>query len=248
MLYDILDINYNDLISIVGAGGKTTTMFYLAEEVKNKNMKVLVTTTTAIYYPKEKYIDEIIVSNKEDYDWTNIKKGTVIVIGRGVSKEGKLLGIDSALVNEIYIKGSFDLILVEADGANKKPIKASAYHEPVIPTYTTKVIGIIGLDCIGKSINNDNVYRPEIFCNITGTKINQFISCETIINLILSSNGLFKGALDKSKKYLILNKADNDERLKAGVHIAQNIIKAKNHNIEDIILTSFYTDFIEKVI
>lgn len=248
MLHDILDINHNDLISIVGAGGKTTIMFHLAEEAKKKSMKVLVTTTTAIYYPKEKFIDEIIVSDKEDYDWTDIKKGTITVIGRSMSKEGKLLGIDSALVNDIYKKNSFDLILVEADGANKKTVKASAYHEPVIPTYTTKVIGIIGLDCIGKSISDKNVYRPEIFCNITGSKMNQLISCETIINLTLSSNGLFKGALDRSKEYLILNKADNDKRHKEGIYIAQNIKKAKNHNIEDIILTSLHTDFIEKVI
>lgn len=248
MLCNILDVNSNDLISIIGAGGKTTTMFYLAEEAKRKNMKVLVTTTTAIYYPREKYIDEVIVSDKEDYNWSSIKKGTITVIGRSVSKEGKLLGIDSSLVNIIFKEGFFDLILVEADGANKKPVKASAYHEPVIPTYTTKVIGVVGLDCLGKSISYNNVYRPEIFCNITGAKMNQIISKEMITKLILSPKGLFKGALDKSEKYLILNKADNDERRRKGICIAQYIKKIKKHSINNIIITSFLNEFIEKVI
>ena len=47
-LSDYIGLEEKDVISFVGAGGKTTMMFKLAEEL-GRNSKVLVTTTTKIY-------------------------------------------------------------------------------------------------------------------------------------------------------------------------------------------------------
>lgn len=56
-LYEKLNLNIKtgEIISLVGGGGKTTTLYMLANELKNKNKKVLVTTTTAIYSPERGY-------------------------------------------------------------------------------------------------------------------------------------------------------------------------------------------------
>ena len=39
-------------ISVVGAGGKTTLIYRLAEELKEKGLRVLITTTTKMYVPE----------------------------------------------------------------------------------------------------------------------------------------------------------------------------------------------------
>jgi signal recognition particle GTPase len=55
-LYAALDIDLNkdELLCFVGAGGKTTAMFSLAKELRKHAKKVLVTTTTALFYPDER--------------------------------------------------------------------------------------------------------------------------------------------------------------------------------------------------
>ena len=60
-LYKSFDINLTkkEIISFVGGGGKTTTMFSLAEELKAMGKKVLVTTTTKIFVPNEDQFDKI---------------------------------------------------------------------------------------------------------------------------------------------------------------------------------------------
>ena len=42
------------------------------------------------------------------------------------------------------------LVLIEADGARRLPLKVPAEHEPVIPEMTTHVLSVYGLDSIGK--------------------------------------------------------------------------------------------------
>ncbi len=229
-IYEWFDMNFakKEMISFVGGGGKTTSIFKLAKELKNRNKKVLVTTSTAIYYPNEGDYDELIVNNLIDISSIDkIKEGSVTIIGREVSKENKLLGLSKKVIDEIYDLKLFDYILVEADGSKRKSIKSPADHEPVIPNYTDKVVGVIGIDCIGKKINVENVHRPELFCDITNSKMEEIINEEKIFKLITHCKGLFKGTSKECKKYILLNKVECDERKKIALQIIELVIKSK---------------------
>ena len=46
-----LDLHRECIITIVGAGGKTTLMFRLADELAKSGLRVVVTTTVKIYRP-----------------------------------------------------------------------------------------------------------------------------------------------------------------------------------------------------
>ena len=56
-LADLCIRNYK-MISFVGAGGKSTLMYALAEKISRRGRKVLVSTTTHIYEPKENFARE----------------------------------------------------------------------------------------------------------------------------------------------------------------------------------------------
>jgi probable selenium-dependent hydroxylase accessory protein YqeC len=101
---------------------------------------------------------------------------------------------------------------VEADGSKRRPIKAPAHYEPVIPTETTRVIGVIGLDALGKTITEDFVHRPTLFCSITGKKMGDTIDRKCFTDLILSEDGLFKNVPQGCRKYVVFNKADHADR------------------------------------
>lgn len=241
-----IDTSKFQLISLVGAGGKTTTMFSIAEESKKLERRVLVTTTTAIYYPRKEQCDNVIVGSFDIDSIKNLEKGTITVLGKGVSDEGKLIGINKEKIDEIYRYKLFDTILVEADGSKRKSIKAPANYEPVIPDCTKKVIGIIGLDSIGMEINENNVHRPKLFCSVTGENIGDIIDINTIASLIISSDGLFKGLKNNTKKYLILNKAD-DLSLQNNAYKIINKIKKEKFKLNSAVIASYYNKIFMRV-
>ena len=217
-LYEALnmDLNISELISLVGAGGKTSTMFRLAQELKVLGKKVLVTTTTNIAFSETTKADCVILDSSKDISSLfRVEPGTIVCLGSStVGDQEKLKGIEREFVGKIYREHLFDYILVEADGSKRRPIKAPAHYEPVIPRETTRVIGVIGLDALGKSITEDYVHRPSLFCSITGKKMGDTIDRKCLTDLILSDDGLFKDAPHGSRKYVVFNKADHADRVK----------------------------------
>ena len=220
-IYDGLGLNIKkrEVVSLVGGGGKTTTMFQLGKELKGLNKKVLVTTTTAIFNPVEDEYDDYFLKDIDNGFTPN--DGSITVFGEKVEK-GKLLGGPVLKLEEIIERNLFDFILIEADGAKKKPIKAPASHEPVVPKHTTKTIGIIGLDCLEKRIE-EIVHRPEIFLEIVGKGLQDVVDEYDIIKLVLDDEGLFKGAI--GERILLLNKACEGKIILKGEKIRRMLFK-----------------------
>lgn len=99
-----------------------------------------------------------------------------------------------------------DVILIEADGARRLPLKVPAAWEPVIPEMTDLVIGVIGLDCLGKAIK-DTVHRPESAAEFLGKSSEEKITEEDIIRIAESDQGLRKSVGYREFR-VFLNKAD----------------------------------------
>lgn len=232
-LYEVLDITLkeNELICFVGAGGKTTSLFRLAKELKESKKRVLVTTTTAIYSPDKNHCDQVIIDITEGSGAMKKRIDPCIcALGREVTAENKLLGVDKEYLTNLFREKAFDYILVEADGSRQRPIKAPADHEPVIPNSTTKVVGVIGLDALGGQICSDSVHRSEHFCRLTGRSMDDRIDEEVVAKLILAPEGLFKSVPGGARNYVLFNKADNRERKKSAVRI----IEALTRDVPDL--------------
>ncbi|KUO76509.1 MAG: hypothetical protein APF77_04510 [Clostridia bacterium BRH_c25] len=238
-LYSLINIKLEkkEMICLVGAGGKTSAMFRLARELSSEGKKVLATTTTAIYYPERKHYDEMLISDEESMDlFNNISDDCITVFGRSLSPEGKLMGVSPEFLDAVYLKGIFDYIIVEGDGSKGRPIKAPAEHEPVIPSHTTRLLGLIGLDSIGKEVCREYVHRPEHFCKILDCSEGDIIDTEMIIRLAVHKKGLFKAAPALSERYLILNKAEGEREKKAAADIAKKLLYDKCE-LEGIIIS-----------
>lgn len=223
-----LDINKKEIISFVGGGGKTTTIYALAKELIKAKKRVLISTTTKVFNPKKQEYDYYFLGNinREFIP----PKGTITVLGEFV-KDKKLVGLSREKIDRIIDRHMFDFILIEADGSKRKSIKAPATHEPIIPTRSTLTVGVIGLDCVGKPIDEDIVHRSELFRKIPGNENLGIIDECSITNLILARNGLFKES--KGKKILLLNKADENEKICIGKNIRD---KLKSKGFTNIVL------------
>ena len=203
-LKDIIGIEKGQVVSIVGAGGKTTLMFKLANELKDKG-KVLVTTTTKIYKPNKNEVD-YLSTGKEGYEFIkNNKAYGIYAYGEDINKEDKLIGIEPNLVE--YLKSNFDYILIEADGSKRKDLKAWNENEPIICSVNNKYIGVLSLNTIDIEINNNNIHRIEEFLNLANSNIGEKVSLDILIEIIFNKKGLFKSSVGEN--ILFLNKAEN---------------------------------------
>lgn len=209
-LVDVFNIKNKDIITIVGAGGKTSLMFS-ASSLLRKDYKVLVTTTTNIYVPDSKTVkfDKLcLINNDEELDsiLKNDKNG-IYVIGSKIkdnSNKPKLKGLTFEMLDKI--SPFFDILLIEGDGSKEKPLKGWIDSEPVVYDKTTKTIGVIDINSIGLEINEDNIHRLDNFLNIVSDNKSSKVNVNHLKNITLNKNGLFK--LSKGEKILFINKSE----------------------------------------
>jgi len=225
MLTKVLELDKKSIISVVGAGGKTTFVNTLAKELRSQ-YRVLLTTSTKIYIPKN--YDYLIIGSKELEKYYYKPNKGIYVYGKEISSEQKLIGVD--IVPKI-----FDHVLIEADGAKNKEIKGWNDYEPVIISDTSITVGIISIEALGIVVNNNNVHRLKRFINITNTTENALITINDLIKVIIDIRGLFKNAL--GRKILFINKVETDIQVSSAKKII-NYLKKNNVFLERVIIGS----------
>lgn len=146
--------------------------------------------------------------------------------------ERKLAGVDKEFIEKLHQEELFDSILVECDGSKRKPIKAAAHYEPVVPDNTTRTIGVIGLDAVGQPIDEEHVHRAEIFADVVGRRLGELLDAPAVVELIVSPQGLFKGVPESSPRYVLLNKADNGKRRDCAAAIAAGLQQKTGARLE----------------
>ncbi len=227
-LSHILGIKKNSVIAVTGGGGKTTTIYKLAREVADDGWSVLITTTTAMLHPdlESRDYDQLFITKNPPIPPEKKWDSGITVAARIFDhKTGKTLGFDPDTINRLSAAAIYDLILVEADGAKNRPIKAPADHEPVIPNSTDMILGLIGLDALDKTLNEDHVHRPQQLSDLSGVPLDSPITGQVIESLIHSPLGIFKGSPAPARKIVILNKAAASDHTEQGREIGEAVIK-----------------------
>src|SRR5574341_1710032 len=136
-LQKAFDISPGEVVALIGAGGKTSTMVALGHELAEAGMRVLATTTTRIG------VDQLDLMPYA----TTLDEGTrhlSLALGEnrfvflyGGIRGSKVYGPGEEMIPRLLDSVDSDVLLIEADGARGLPLKAPKSHEPVIPHETT---------------------------------------------------------------------------------------------------------------
>ncbi|MBP2097947.1 selenium cofactor biosynthesis protein YqeC [Enterococcus rivorum] len=198
------DFQGQQIISIIGSGGKTSLMWYLANCYRQE--KVLVSTTTKIGYPVKRRHDFFYSSHFSALE----KVGQGITLAGTLVADGKKLGMIplKALKKNLL---TFDKIFLEADGSKQLPLKGWADFEPVILPETTVTIGILPIIALGKKANEETVHRLPIFLKTTGMAEGDTITEKSMALIISSAFGLWEKS--RGEKILCLNQVESTEQL-----------------------------------
>ena len=135
--------NKKRIISVIGAGGKTTLLHHLAEGYRRKGLRVLVTTTTHMLIEADTDLscDSFVIGHKLETDG-------YCMAGARCEESKKICALPHQVLGDLYAVA--DIVLIEADGAKHHSLKYPAAHEPVIVPETTEVILLMGLWELGK--------------------------------------------------------------------------------------------------
>lgn len=213
----ILPAAARGVVSIVGAGGKTSLMFHLARLLSEAGQKVLTTTTTKIYVPTPDQSTTVWVADDPQAILSQATAGPgqpshLTAAAARIDAEGKLKGFAPDAIDLFAASGLFDWILVEADGAARRPLKAPGDHEPVIPAGSTVVIAVVGLDALDSPLSEAGVFRADLAAARMGLQLGADITPGALCRLINHPLGLFKDTPNAALRVLFLNKTDTPAR------------------------------------
>lgn len=152
------------IVSVVGAGGKTSYIKQMAKQYAAKGYKVFVTTSTKMYVEKNMVLSgnvEEILTHLEEY-------GTVMaglpIFDEYMEETDKRQKFQS-LPGETFqiICSHADVVLVEADGSKHLPLKYPNDGEPVIYEDTDEIVIVCGMHALGKTVK-EAVHRYTLAC------------------------------------------------------------------------------------
>ncbi len=239
-LKEAFDIRQKGVISLVGGGGKTTLMAALAKELVETGANVITTTTTKIFEwqsPGKELIIEADENKIPGLVIQSLQKHRHITLASGrLPQIKKLDSISPQVIDKLAGLEQVDYIIVEADGAARKPLKAPNTTEPVIPENTTLVIAVVGIDALGKKLNKENVFRPEIAAKITGLSMGKTITADTITALVAHDEGIAKGSPKTAGIIPFINKVDTKEDKAKAEELAKKILEAGKPRIKRVVM------------
>jgi probable selenium-dependent hydroxylase accessory protein YqeC len=177
-LHEALGISSGDVVAFVGAGGKSGAILTVCEGLLQAEMKVLVAPTTKMLLGEADKIGPLVTS--EDADGLLEKaenafsEAPAVVASSGMISKNRVGGVEPAWIGGLA--GLADVVLIEADGSRRRPIKGTADHEPAIPTAATLVVAIANVRALGMPVDDEHVHRPEVFSELTGIGQGQSIT------------------------------------------------------------------------
>lgn len=163
LLREALRVQRGDVVSFVGAGGKSSALFRLAGELRAEGWRVLATTTTRMAMrelrraPLAARLDAT-VTPAHIRRWLN-EHGFVFLYSDQDQRRKKVVGLHPEIVSGLVDSVDSDVLLIEADGSRRLPLKAPFDHEPVIPRDTSLVVPVAGVDALGKPLDSEHVYN-----------------------------------------------------------------------------------------
>ncbi len=221
----IFGIKKNDVVSIVGAGGKTSLMYYLGNHFPNS----LMTTTTKLFTPDNK---NLIVG-----DVPLDVKGSFVIAK--TQKENKLYGFEPDELKQFY--KLFSYTFIEADGARMKNLKAWKETEPVIPDFSNKTIGVLDIKTLNQK-TRETVHRLNELEKIT--TVGKVITLDNLKDIVLHKKGMFKYS---RFKILYINKVESQEHLEYAYQLVKLLMQDDRFDLDRIILGSTFNAMFEVV-
>lgn len=210
-LAQALRLSSNPTVAFSGAGGKTTALFQLARELA----PALVTTSTHLGAWQVSLADRHFIWEPNaplPEIETNSVTGVTLITGALHAERYAGLTPDQMESLRQLAAGHSLPLLIEADGARQKALKAPAEHEPAIPEYADIVVVSAGLAALGQPLTDESVHRAGIFAQLCESNTGALLTPHNLARVLTHPQGGLKNIPTGVRRVVLLNQADTPER------------------------------------
>jgi len=210
-LVDAFGLTGRRSVYLIGGGGKTSLMFACAHGLVEQGRTVVTTTSTKIGQPSAMRSAHVLVNPDIDFLLGHIASDIGlqrhITVAAARLEPGKLVGLSVAQLDQLVDSGVADHVLVEADGAAGRSLKAHRDHEPVVSPRAELVIAVIGIDCIGKPMNDQYVHRSALLRERLDRTETDLVTVEDVARIFFCRDGYLAKVGGRSEIMVFINKA-----------------------------------------
>ncbi|MFC6754486.1 selenium cofactor biosynthesis protein YqeC [Halorubrum tibetense] len=188
---------------LVGAGGKKTTLYALA----NRLERSVVTATVRI-----PIFDRQVAAVRTTTDPV-VALDTDPPFPLGLvperEREDRYLGYDPETVDALG-SAHDGPVLVKADGARTRLLKAPNDREPQVPATADTVVPVASAHAIGEPLTEAVVHRPERVAAITGAAVGDEITPEIVGRVLAHERGGMKRVPGDATAIPLVNMVDDE--------------------------------------
>ncbi|WP_410765543.1 selenium cofactor biosynthesis protein YqeC [Haloferax sp. DFSO60] len=209
----------SEMVCVVGAGGKKTTLYTLANLVPQSVLTATVRIPIFDEHVARVDVTADPVAALRDTDaWP-------LGLVPEQERDDRYRGYDPSLVTAIQESGEATAVFVKADGARTRWLKAPNDREPRIPPTADTVIPIVSARVVGKPLSEEYVHRPERVAAITGLNVGDTIHTDDVAAVLASRAGGLKSVPPQATVIPLVNMVDDDELETVGRDIAAGILE-----------------------
>lgn len=209
------------VIAAAGAGGKKTVLYALACQFPGR---VGITTTVNCPLPPGAWKGEVIIGPEAgliDSIRARLRPAGRVFFAQPGKRETLVSGVTPSLITQIRRERLFEVLLVKADGARRKLIKAPKEGEPDYPPATDLVLYLVSAHAFGRKPEAGIAHRPEILAKVAGLPTDASIGPEHMARLLSSESGALKGLTPETRVIPIINRADTPLRRRRAIEAAR---------------------------
>lgn len=181
-LVEALDAD-SGMTCFVGAGGKKTTIFRLARELR----RAVVTATVRIPI-FDSHVAAVRVTDSPGGAIVNATDWPLGIVPDR-DRADRYLGYSPQVLDSLSTGYETPPILVKADGARTRWLKVPAEDEPQIPSRASTVVPIASSRVVGQPLTEEHVHRVDEVGRLTGLSPGATIEPEHVVTVLASPEG-----------------------------------------------------------
>jgi probable selenium-dependent hydroxylase accessory protein YqeC len=220
-------------VAVVGAGGKKTTLYRLGSALD----RAVVTSTVRIPIFDEQVSDVVVTDDPVAALAAHGDGEDAWPLGLVPERErdDRYRGYDPAVVDDLATTHDGP-VLVKADGARNRLLKAPDDREPQLPSRADTVLPIASARVVGEPLSTACVHRPERVSALTGVAVGDDLDATAVARVLVSPEGGLKDVPDDARVVAVVNMVDDDALRATGERIAAEAL-AHSDRLDRVVLT-----------
>jgi probable selenium-dependent hydroxylase accessory protein YqeC len=217
------------VVCAVGAGGKKTTLYALADRTAGEDAGTLPVVTATVRIPIfDPQVERVAVTDDPAgavEEAANAGESGPLGVVPEREGEDRYRGYDPSAIGDVAGVAGAGPVLVKADGARTRLFKAPGDREPQLPDCADAVVPIASARVVGKPLGSDHVHRPERVEAITGLRAGDSIRADDVAAVLASERGGPKGVPDGATAVPLVNMVDDESLREVGEEIAAGVLE-----------------------